>query len=157
MFAIPCSENVRASLFGEEYKDNVIELHRLHIQDVTPKNTESWFIAKCLKLLLIDRPQTWGIISFADSTQGHTGTIYKATNFLRCGTTESKSIFYEDDKGRLHHPRQNGNNISKEEAINRGWKPVKRDFKYRYVKIIGNNKKEIKERLKLLKLTYSLF
>jgi hypothetical protein len=48
MFATPCSENVRRFLFGPDDKDRVIELHRLHILDVTPKNTESWFITKCL-------------------------------------------------------------------------------------------------------------
>lgn len=148
MFATPCSENVRASLFGEKYKDNVIELHRLHILDVTPKNTESWFISRCLKLLLRDRPQTWGVISFSDTTEGHYGTIYKATNFMRCGTT-GNAIFYLDESGRLHHPRQNGVNITLEEATKRGWKPVKRDFKNRYIKILGINKKELKEHLKL--------
>ena len=57
MFATPCSEAVRASVFGAEYKDNVTELHRLHILDVTPKNTESWFISRCLKLLKSDNIQ----------------------------------------------------------------------------------------------------
>ena len=71
MFACPCSEDVRASLFGESEKDRVVELHRLHILDVTPKNTESWFISRCLKLLVKDRPQTKGVISFSDLTQGH--------------------------------------------------------------------------------------
>ncbi len=37
MFATPCSENVRSSIFGEEYKDHATELHRLHILDCTPK------------------------------------------------------------------------------------------------------------------------
>ena len=46
MFATPCSERVRASVFGEDYKDSVTELHRLHILDCTPKNTESWFISR---------------------------------------------------------------------------------------------------------------
>lgn len=151
MFATPCSENVRASLFGNDYKDNVIELHRLHILDVTPKNTESWFISKCLKLLLRDRPQTWGVISFSDTTQGHEGTIYKATNAFRCGKTGS-ATFYLDSEDRLHHPRQNGVNISLEEAQQRGWKPVKRDSKNRYIYILGINKKEKKEHIKLCKL-----
>jgi len=31
MYATPCSEAVRASVFGKEYKDHVTELHRLHI------------------------------------------------------------------------------------------------------------------------------
>lgn len=148
MFATPCSENVRSSIFGKEYKDNVIELHRLHILDVTPKNTESWFISKCLKLLLQDRPQTWAVISFSDTTQGHEGIIYKASNFMFCGKT-GKTTFYMDKNNRLHHPRQNGVNISLDEAIKRGWKPVKRDAKNRYIKILGINKKELKEHIKL--------
>ena len=150
MFATPCSENVRASIFGAKYKDNVIELHRLHILDVTPKNTESWFIGQCIKLLLTDRPQTWAIISFSDTTQGHEGTIYKATNFYNCGQT-GKKIFYLDENGRLHHPRQNGVNISFEEAKKRNWKPVEREAKNRYILIIGINKKEKKEHFKLWK------
>jgi len=150
MFATPCSENVRSSIFGKEYKDNVIELHRLHILDVTPKNTESWFISQCFKLLLQDRPQTWAVISFSDTTQGHEGTIYKASNFYCCGQTGSK-IFYLDKNGRLHHPRQNGVNISLEEAKKRGWTPVKRDAKNRYIMILGINKKEKREHLKLWK------
>ena len=39
LFAVPCSENVCSSFFGKLYKRNVLELHRLHILDVTPKNT----------------------------------------------------------------------------------------------------------------------
>lgn len=151
MFATPCSENVRASLFGKEYVDNVIELHRLHILDITPKNTESWFISRCLKLLLIDRPQTWGVISFSDTTEGHEGTIYKATNFIQCGRG-GKHTFYLDDNGRLHHPRQNGVNISIDEALKRGWKPVKRDEKNRYIKILGINKKELKKHISMFEI-----
>lgn len=151
MFATPCSENVRASIFGSDYKDNVVELHRLHILDVTPKNTESWFISRCLKLLVIDRPQTWAVISFSDLTQGHKGTIYQATNFMFCGTT-AKATFYIDGIGRLRHPRQNGVNISLSVARELGWYPVKRDAKNRYVKIVGINRKERKMHLKLLKL-----
>lgn len=142
MFACPCSENVRKSVFGEEYKDSVIELHRLHILDVTPKNTESWFISRCLKLLRQDRPQTHGVISFSDTTEGHEGTIYKATNAYRCGTT-GKAVFYRDENGRLRHPRQNGVNISKEDAKKKGWTIEKRGAKNRYLYIIGS-KSEIK-------------
>lgn len=151
MFATPCSENVRASIFGKDYKDNVIELHRLHILDITPKNTESWFISRCLKLLIQDRPQTWAVISFSDTTQGHEGIIYKATNAYRCGST-GKSIFYLDNQNRLHHPRQNGKNISIKEAEIRGWKPVKRNVKNRYLYILGINKKEKREHIKFCKL-----
>ena len=150
MFATSCSENVRKSLFGAEYKDNVKELHRLVILDITPKNTESWFIGQVLKQIQNDRPDVWGILSFADKTEGHYGTIYQATNALYCGTT-AKATFYMDQNNRLRHPRQAGVNISRKEAAKRGWKPVKRDGKFRYVFIVGN-KREKRERKKLFKL-----
>lgn len=137
MFATPCSENVRASIFGVEHKNNVTELHRLHILDGTPKNTESYFISRCLKLLRKDKPQIHGVISFSDLTEGHTGVVYKATNAYRIGHT-GKSTFYLDETGRLRHPRQCGVTITKEMAIERGWQPVKREAKNRYLFIIGS-------------------
>ena len=143
MFATPCSENVRASLFGEEHKTRVIELHRLHILDVTPTNTESWFISRCLKMLLQDKPQIRGVVSFSDMTEGHSGVVYKATNALRCGQT-GKATFYVDKDGRLRHPRQNGINITTKMAEERGWTPVKRGAKNRYVYILGSKSEKIK-------------
>lgn len=149
MFATPCSENVRASLFGAEYKSCVIELHRLHILDVTPKNTESWFISRCLKMLQKDKPHIHGVISFSDLTEGHNGVIYQATNAYRCGQTGT-ATFYMDENGRLRHPRQNGVNISKETAATRGWKPIKRGAKNRYVYILGS-KSERRKYIRLCK------
>lgn len=150
MFATPCSENVRASVFGEEMKESVIELHRLHILDVTPKNTESWFITKCLKMLKEDNPKIKAVISFSDTTEGHEGTIYKATNAYRIGSTGS-TTFYKDSTGRLRHPRQNGENISLEMAKERGWIPVKRGSKNRYLYLLFSSKKEKKELIKMCK------
>ena len=150
MFATPCSENVRASVFGEEFKDSVIELHRLHILDITPKNTESWFISRCLKLLKTDRPEIKAVISFSDTTIGHYGTIYKASNFYYVGKS-SPVVFYLDPDGRLRHPRQNGHNITYKEALERNWKPVKRKSKNRYIYILANSKVEKKHLIKLCK------
>ena len=150
MFATPCSENVRASIFGEEYKDWVIELHRLHILDVTPKNTESWFISRCIKLLKKDNPKIKAIISFADSTQGHEGIIYKATHFYYCGKT-GKATFYLDQEGRLRHPHQNGQNITRQMALDKGWKPVTRFSKNRYIYILGKSKVEHKHLIQMCK------
>lgn len=143
MFATPCSENVRSSIFGVDHKDKVIELHRLHILDVAPRNTESWFISRVLSLLVLDRPQTKAVIAFSDSTEGHVGTIYKATNALYCGKT-SKSKFYLDQSGRLRHPRQCGVNITSKQAKELGWTSTMRQAKYRYIWIVGQNKADRK-------------
>lgn len=150
MFATPCSENVRASIFGEEHKDWVIELHRLHILDCTPKNTESWFISRCLKLLKQDKPQIKAVLSFSDMTEGHTGIIYKATNAYRLGTT-GKAKFYRDKDGRLRHPRQSGVNITEQMAKEKGWTPEIREAKNRYLYILANSKVEKKHLIKMCK------
>ena len=149
MFATPCSENVRSSVFGKEYKNSVTELHRLHILDVTPKNTESWFISKCLKLLKKEKPHIKAVVSFADSTEGHNGVIYQACNFFYYGKT-GKSRFYRDENNRLRHPRQSGVNITLKKAKSMGWKPEIRDGKNRYVIFLFKNHKEKKEIYKLL-------
>lgn len=150
MFATPCSENVCSSIYGEEYKRSVIELHRLHILDITPKNTESWFISRALKLLKQDRPDIKAVISFADPTEGHAGTIYKATNAYYIGKS-SPARFYRDAEGRLRHPRQNGVNISVAEATKRGWVVEKRLGKLRYLWLIAQSKVERKRLERLCK------
>jgi len=151
MFATPCSEAVRSSIFGKEHKDKVIELHRLHILDVTPKNTESWFIARCIRLLKKDNPKIKAIISFSDTTENHSGIIYQASNFMYCGKT-SKARFYRDENGRLRHPRQCGKNIKLEEAKRLGWKSEYREAKNRYVLLVYNDRNEKKKLLKMFKL-----
>jgi hypothetical protein len=132
MFAVPCSEAVRSSIFGEEYKSTVLELHRLHIQDnQETKNIESWFIAQCLHQLRIDRPDIKCVVSFSDPSAGHKGTIYQATNAYYYGRS-SKATFYLDSDNRLHHPRQCGVNITRKAAAERNWMPTVREGKYRY-------------------------
>lgn len=139
-FATPCSENVRASVFGANYVDRVVELHRLHILDVTPHNTESWFISRCLRRLKQDRPHTWAVLAFSDLTEGHDGTIYRATNAWRVGTT-GRARFWRDQRGRLRHPRQCGHNVTADEAKRWGWTAERREAKRRYLWLLADNRR----------------
>lgn len=69
--------------FGKTAED-VIELRRLCCIDDTPKNTESFFIGATLRWL--KRNTTLRVVvSYADAEHGHTGTIYKASNFILDG------------------------------------------------------------------------
>ena len=77
--------------------DKCLELRRLVCIDDTPKNTESYFIGQTFKLL----KQTTDmevIVSFADGYHGHTGVIYKATNFDYLGETAKGRILMVDGK-----------------------------------------------------------
>lgn len=149
-FATPSSENVRSSVFGAEYKNSITELHRLVLLDRMPRNSESWFISRGLKALKAERPYYKAVLSFADATEGHIGTIYQATNAIFTGQS-SKARFYLDQNGRLRHPRQNGHNVTKEEAQEKGWTSVMREGKYRYLFFLGD-KREVRQSKKILLL-----
>ena len=151
-FATPSSENVRASVFGADYKDAVTELHRLIVLDGTPTNTESFFISRALQGLRERRPHIRGVLSFADETEGHVGTIYQATNALYCGKTKARARFWRDGEGRLRHPRQSGVNITPAMAAERGWTAEWRDTKHRYLFLLGS-KTERRRWRRLLKLS----
>lgn len=139
-FHIPTSENLREGILGKEHKRSVLELHRLFIEDCTPKNTESWFIGLCLRLLKKEVPSIRAVVAFSDPTEGHVGTVYKATNFRAMGQG-SPARFYRDKEGRLRYPRQavwvNGvrvrKNLTIEEARDRGWSVEKRQGKIKFV------------------------
>ena len=155
-FSTPCSENVRASVFGEDFRDRVTELSRLVILDVTPNNAESFFIARCLNLLKTSKPYLWSVVSFADPSAGHVGTIYQASNAVYYGQSTA-STAYIDAEGRLRHRRQCGHNISLAEASNLGWTPMRRLGKHRYNFLLPDNRshrRDLLDRLMLESLPY---
>lgn len=84
--------------------NKLIELRRLACIDNTPRNTESFFISKTIKWLEHNTDFEC-IISLADPMYGHSGTIYKASNFIESGTTvkEGHPIFIID--GKECHPK----------------------------------------------------
>ena len=83
-------------------EDDVIELRRLCCIDQTPKNTESFFIAQSIRYLS-KRTPIKKIVSYADPTFGHNGTIYQASNFKLEGKTASgKVILYN---GKRYHDK----------------------------------------------------
>ena len=82
--------------------DEIIELRRLCCIDDTPKNTESYFIGRTLKWL-IKNTNIKKVISYADNTYGHRGTIYQATNFEHLGkTAKGRVIMFE---GKRYHDK----------------------------------------------------
>jgi len=61
----------------------VLELNRLWVHDAAPKNTETWFLARALNML---PPRI--ILSYADTSAGHVGYVYRAANFNYGGWTD---------------------------------------------------------------------
>lgn len=61
----------------------VIELNRLWVADDQPRNTESWFVSRALRLV---PPRI--VVSYADTREGHVGFVYRACSWQYAGWTD---------------------------------------------------------------------
>ena len=104
---------VGAMLYGEmamlnqwkrfaDSSDEVIELRRLCCIDDTPKNTESYFIGWTLRWLK-KNTSVKVVVSYADAEYGHTGTVYKASNFTFDGKRAGAPVIMWN--GRRYHQK----------------------------------------------------
>lgn len=76
----------------------VLELRRLVLIDDTPRNSESFFIGHTLRWLK-KNTQVKTIVSYADPNYGHSGVIYRATNFAHVGmTSPGRVIMWQGKK-----------------------------------------------------------
>jgi len=62
----------------------ILELRRLALSDVCPKNTATRVIAEMIKMIKIKFPKITKLVSYQD-TNVHFGTIYKAANWKMAG------------------------------------------------------------------------
>jgi len=83
-----------------EAPDKVLELRRLCLIDETPKNAESFFVSRTIKWLKGNTDWEF-ILSYADMEQGHSGVIYRASNFEYLGVTGAGKTLEVDGK-RFH-------------------------------------------------------
>ena len=83
-------------------ENELIELRRLCCIDDTPKNTESYFIGYTLRWLK-KNSNIKKVISYADETYNHSGTIYKASNFKHIGMTNKGKVIVYNNK--LYHDK----------------------------------------------------
>ncbi len=77
--------------------EDLLELRRLACINNTLKNTESFFIGHALRWLK-KNTLIKIIVSYADSNYGHTGIIYKASNFVYRGNTAPGRVIMFDGK-----------------------------------------------------------
>jgi hypothetical protein len=100
-FGMGVGLNQYKALLPDVERGEYLELTRLWSPDSMPRNTESRLIAAAMRLL---PPEVRLVMSFADSSRGHIGTIYQATNFLYMGMTSGGKMLVTAD-GIEKHPR----------------------------------------------------
>ena len=68
--------------------DKLLELRRLALSDVCPRNTASFVISSMIKDIKVRFPELIRLVSYQD-TEAHLGTIYKASNWTVAPTQTS--------------------------------------------------------------------
>lgn len=74
------------------FGDSTWELSRLYIIDKVPKNAESFFIGAAIRYIKKEYKSIRTLISFADPSYGHSGIVYKASNWKQVEHA-SKNLF----------------------------------------------------------------
>ena len=138
-FGSPPSRSLCIGVCGVEYASKVYELNRLCVNDGLEKNVLSYFVSNSLKSL----PNDLIIVSYADTSQGHHGYIYQATNWIYTGATKERTDIGTDEN---KHSRHYDKNTDK--SVNRKF----RSSKHRYIYITGN--KNLKSKLKYKEQPY---
>ena len=90
-YGTPSSAPLRRGLAGDENARNVVELTRLWVCDSVPRNGESLLIGRTLRHCGKEF-----VVSFADTQQGHVGTVYQATNWLYTGLSAKRTSWSVD-------------------------------------------------------------
>lgn len=75
---------------NKRYGGQTWELARLYLLDEVPKNAETWLISQSVKHIKRSFPDVQHLISYADPSAGHKGTIYKAANWRQDGRTDDE-------------------------------------------------------------------
>lgn len=88
-FGKPASPSLCDGCCGKENSHRIYELNRLWMSDECPKNSESRFIGWSLRTLKKMEPN-WILVSYADKAMNHTGTIYRATNWIYTGLSDAR-------------------------------------------------------------------
>lgn len=72
--------------------------------DQVPGNGESWFVARCFRLLRAEKPEVEGVVSYCDPVErrgddgqivmpGHVGTVYQALNAKYRGRGSARTLW----------------------------------------------------------------
>ena len=131
---------IAAAVFSNgrvQYDQIYLEFSRMWISDDYGKNSESKFIAMCLRDLAKKYPNYKGVVTWADGGQGHNGAIYRAANFYFDGNSRAVKK-YIGKNGRTIYERSVTENTYKLEA-------VKTDaIKKRYIYLFDKKQRENK-------------
>lgn len=95
-----------------------LELNRMAFDDYLPRNSESFCIAKTLKLIKKNAPQIKWVVSFADGCSCGDGTIYRASNFVLTAIKENFNLCELPNGEKVHKMTLENNPTNPRKELN---------------------------------------
>ena len=100
--ALQLGYGIRPKIKGQYNPDEVREFDRMYLSDEMPKFSETITLSLLHKYLKHKFPHIKALITYADTSVGNKGTIYKAANYKLIN--ETKVDFYLLPNGARIHP-----------------------------------------------------
>jgi hypothetical protein len=148
VYGTPASNALVKGICGVIEAKNVYELTRLWVDDLVPKNGESFLIGNSLRFL--DKEI---IVSYADSSQKHIGIVYQATNWIYTGLSD-RHVEWRLDGDSSQHSRhlfdEFGGVSNAKKFFGERLQKHERSRKHRYI-YFNASKKRKKQLLSLLR------
>lgn len=111
--------------------DRVVALSRLVIAPGEPQNAASILVGAALRVLR--REGRWcAVVTFADTSAGHTGRVYRALNAQACGMTKPEPYWFDPATGK-RVSRKATHSRSKAQMVALGLEQRMSEGKYRFV------------------------
>ena len=92
---IPPTKSAALATYPQNWQ-GVLSLTRMVILPGVPKNACSFLLSRSMRF--IDRDRWPCLVTYADEWQGHSGTIYKATNWTYVGMTKPQATWVKDGR-----------------------------------------------------------
>jgi len=100
--ALQCGYGIRPKIKGDYKPDEVREFDRMWLSDVMPKYSETITLSLFHHYMRMAHPEVKVLISYADTTAGNNGTIYRAANYKL--VDRLRADFYLLPSGERIHP-----------------------------------------------------
>lgn len=90
-FSISGNRNLSSFVVGR--RNAVLELSRLWAPDDHAPNALTSAISRAIGIIRATRPKVQAIVAYADTAQGHSGSVYRAASFIYFGRAGTKLRF----------------------------------------------------------------
>lgn len=119
-----------AALTVSQEWQGVLACSRLVCSPACPKNAASFLLGRSIKLL----PYRWHtLLTYADSNQGHTGQIYKATNWEYLGPVPAGDVWTHIETGQQRGRKRGPKTMLASEMVAEGYVKNPPGVKHKFV------------------------